>query len=396
MPLLSGYGSASAISFYGVLLPRPTQFVFFRKIPVRLALLLAGTALTTVAHADSVTIVTNPIADLVLIYDGGEGRQPWTPNRFKPYVCREKDGQCEWLFDGFLFIEYVAKSGARLCPITRRKNAVKQDWQDLMDHYFQPAESIAALDRLLGSLADRGHVPVRKRQVVITLPTPITGSNPNQITVSTEWGELDGRKLDFRQAADRLKAAQWYVDETLKRWEHEQYKHLELAGFYWVFERAWQVHQTREIGQYVRTKGSRLYWIPSWPQGRKNWPDYGFDFVYQQPNYFFHRQPTPATRLEEACQFAAGCGSSMEMEFNKDLLTKPAFLGYFDEYLQTYEKHGVWQRKPVAYYEGDGAWFAMAGSTNMAVKSRYEALADIVAKRQKKADSGFVFRQEAK
>ena len=35
----------------------------------------------------------NPIVDLVLIYDGGQGRAPWTPERFKPYVCRERDGR---------------------------------------------------------------------------------------------------------------------------------------------------------------------------------------------------------------------------------------------------------------------------------------------------------------
>lgn len=379
-----------------MMLSRLIQSVTTGRMPVLVALVLASMAFGAVVHAGQTTNVINPVTDLMLIYDGGQGRQPWTPDRFKPYVYREKDGRVEWLFDGFLFIEYIAKSGARLCPITRRRDAVKQDWQDLMDHFFQQRESLAALEALLDSLAARGHVPVRKRQVVLTLPTPLTGSDPTRIEITTDWGELDGLKLDFRESADRLKAAQWYVDETLRRWREKQYQHLELAGFYWVFERAWQVHHTRDIGDYVRARGSRLYWIPSWPQGRRNWPDYGFDFVYQQPNYFFHRQPTPATRLEEACQFAAGCGTSMEMEFNKDLLTKPAFLGYFDEYLQAYEKHRVWELKPVAYYEGAGAWFDMAGSTNAAVQRRYESLADIVAKRQQKADAGFVFTQAGK
>ena len=102
------------------------------------------------------------------------------------------------------------------------------------------------------------------------------------------------------------------------------------------------------------------------------------------------------SRLEEACLFAESCGTSMEMEFNKDLLTKPAFLVYFDEYLQAYAKHDVWEKRPVAYYEGAGAWLDMANSKDPAVSSRFKALGDIVVKRQAKADGGFIFRQDAK
>jgi hypothetical protein len=79
----------------------------------------------------------NPITDLVLIYDGAEDRMPWTVDRFRPYVYREADGKIEWLYDGFLFLDRLAKSGRRLSPITNRKDATKADWQDLMDHYLQ-------------------------------------------------------------------------------------------------------------------------------------------------------------------------------------------------------------------------------------------------------------------
>lgn len=348
------------------------------------------------APASIIPDKTNPITDLVLIYDAGPGRKPWTTEDFKPYVYREEGGKFEWLYDGFLFLDFLAPAGARLCPITHQKDATKRDWQDLMDHYFQNGQSIAALDQLLDSLAAKGHEPIRKRRVVIALPTPSTGSDPNRIVISSEWGELDGKKLDFNKTGDRQRAAQWYVDEVLKRWQEKKYKHVELAGFYWLFERAWRVHHTQEIAQYIHSKDSHLYWIPSWPQGRKNWQQYGFDFVYQQPNYFFHRHPTPANQIEEACQFAESCGTSMEMEFNKDILTKPIFLTYFDEYLQAYEKHQVWDKRPVAYYEGHGAWSDMANNNEPSVKKRYEALADIIAQRQKKADTGFIFQQDAK
>ncbi len=339
---------------------------------------------------------TNPITDLVLIYDGGQGHQPWTVDRFKPYVYREANGNFEWLFDGFLFLDPFTPSGARLCPISKRPDATKMDWQDIITHYFADGQSIAALDQLLDELEKKGHKPVRQRRVVLMLPTPITGSSPYGISIASDWGSLDGRKMDFHHEADRFQAAQWYLDEVLKRWKDKHFKHLELAGFYWLFERSWTVNHTREIGNYIHRQGGFFYWIPSWPQGRANWKELGFDFVYQQPNYFFHRKPTPSNRLEQACQFAKRCGTSMEMEFNKDLLNKPGFPTYFDEYLRAYAKHNVWEKKPVAYYEGAGAWADMAQSHDPAVKSRYKSLGDIIVKRQKQADAGFVFRQGLK
>jgi hypothetical protein len=335
----------------------------------------------------------NPIVDLVLIYDGGLGRAPWTVDRLKPYVYRQRNGQTQWLYDGFLFLEPFAKSGTRFCPLSTRKDATQRDWQEILDFYFQEGHSIAALNQLLGSLAAQGHTPLRKRKVVIMLPTPIAGSLPAQLEPSPDWGELDGQKLDFRRSPDRVRAAEWYVEQVFNRWKAKHYQHLELAGFYWLFERAWTIHAIPQISQYIKSRGSYLYWIPSWPQGRTNWSQYGFDFVYQQPNYFFHRKPTPVTRLEEACRFAETCGTTMEMEFNRDLLTKPGFPTYFDEYLEAYTKHSVWESKPVAYYEGAGAWLDMSQSTEPPVKSRFQALADIIVRRQNKADAGFVFTQ---
>ena len=351
-------------------------------------------ARTQVSATRSVPYIdrTNPITDLMLIYDAGNGRQAWASNDFKHYVYREHDRKFDWLFDGFLFIDFLAPSGARLCPITDHHNANQRDWQELIDHYFQDGTNIAALEQLLERLESEGHRPIRKRQVVITLPTPIAGSLPTKIAPSIPWGNLGGKAIDFHNSGDRVKAAQWYVDEVLRRWQSKKFKHLELAGFYWVFERAWREHQTADISRYLHAHDCALYWIPSWPQGRTNWRDYGFDFVYQQPNYFFHRRPTPFSRLEEACRFAENCGTSMEMEFNDSLFEKPEFLTYFDQYLDAYRQHHVWEKKPVAYYEGHGAFAKMAKSDNPAIKSRYNALTELVVERQKKCDGGFRFR----
>ncbi|HEV2452940.1 MAG TPA: DUF4855 domain-containing protein, partial [Verrucomicrobiae bacterium] len=46
--------------------------------------------------------------DVVLIYQGGVQRPRWTVNHFAPYVTYQdlKTGKEQWLFDGFLVIEF--------------------------------------------------------------------------------------------------------------------------------------------------------------------------------------------------------------------------------------------------------------------------------------------------
>lgn len=56
---------------------------------------------------------TNKIRDLALIYQGGVQRIDWTPDQFVPYVTHQfADGTKEWLFDGFLFLEFADGKGS--------------------------------------------------------------------------------------------------------------------------------------------------------------------------------------------------------------------------------------------------------------------------------------------
>ena len=47
------------------------------------------------------------VRDLALIYQGGSHRIEWTQDQFVPYVTHTfADGHKDWLFDGFLFLEF--------------------------------------------------------------------------------------------------------------------------------------------------------------------------------------------------------------------------------------------------------------------------------------------------
>jgi hypothetical protein len=188
--------------------------------------------------------------DMVLIYQGGTQRSAWAPGEFAPYVSTvdPRDHKEKWLFDGFLFIEYVNgkkhafEEGLNLPP------ADKQDWQDLLARNFEPGRGLAALEQTCAETEKRIGPPLRSRQVVITLPEPIEGA--------TNWGVLDGRKLNFSVPADRMAACEWHIDNALKKWQELAPRHLTLAGFYFC-----------SVPRFSREEGGELFrgpraWFP--------------------------------------------------------------------------------------------------------------------------------------
>lgn len=321
----------------------------------------------------------NPISDLVLIYDGGLHRKPWTIDQMRPYIYRENAGKTEFLFDGFLFLEiFDSVKNIEYYPGYKKNSAPKADWLSLLDTYFNDQKSLGALETILEELAKKGKTPLRKRQVVISIPTPIKGF--------TGWGELNGKALDFNKIEDQIAAEKWFVDEALQRWKAKNYKHIELVGFYWVDEDCTNYEDAMKLTkQYVSQQGKKFYWIPYWTaKGGDRWKELGFDYAYEQPNYFFNTT-IPYSRLNDACAFGAKNGLGMEMEFDYRV-SQADFKIRFDNYVKAFTENNVWKLRPVAYYEGGGAWGGMATSTNAELKKMYQTLGDIIVERQKQAD----------
>jgi hypothetical protein len=321
--------------------------------------------------------------DLVLIYQGGTQRSAWAPGEFAPYVSAAdpRDHKEKWLFDGFLFIEYVNgrkhafEEGLKLPP------ADKQDWEDLLARNFEPGQGLAALEQTCAETEKRIGRPLRPRQVVLTLPEPIEGA--------TNWGALDGRQLDFSVPADRVAAGVWHIDRALKKWRELAPSHLTLAGFYFVPERT--LGSTPRflplIAQKIHERGKLFFWIPYWQaRGAADWQQHGFDAAWQQPNYFFHPE-LPDSRLREACEFARQHGLGLEMELDGRLMSNPqTFAPRFDAYLKAFEASGVKSSSSMAYYEGGGALLRLSKSDQPDARHYYDRLAEWVLDRQRLAD----------
>ena len=321
--------------------------------------------------------------DMVLLYQGGTQRSALTPAELAPYVSAvdPRDHTEKWLFDGFLFIEYVNgkkhafEEGLNLIP------ADKQDWQDLLDRNFTPGHGLAALEQTIAETEKRLGSPLRPRQVVLTMPEPIEGA--------TNWGALNGRDLDFSIPTDRLAACVWHMEEALQRWQKLAPKHLTLAGFYFVPERTLKgnVSFLPQLARKIHDRNQKFFWIPYWwARGAGEWKEHGFDIAWQQPNYFFHPE-LPESRLQQACDFARQHGMGLEMELDGRILTKPEiFAPRFEAYLKTFEANSVKAAASIAYYEGGGTLLHLFESKEAAIRRHYDRLAQWVLDRQRMAD----------
>jgi hypothetical protein len=323
------------------------------------------------------------IADLALIYCGGEGRLAWMPDQFAPYVSFKdpRSGKESWLFDGFLFIEFCDGRGYEFVHgVVDQKSARQREWLWLLQRVFEPGHGVPALDQTCAEVEKRIGPPARRRQAVLTLPEPLFNQK--------DWGELDGRKMDFSKPDDRVAACEWYMKTALSKWRELGPKHLDLAGFYWVAEDDVNGREILpRIARAIHAEGKRFFWIPYWTaSGAADWRQLGFDVASQQPNHFM-RPEIPDARLAEACAFAKRHGMGMEIEFDERVRTAPEkFRARLLAYLSAFERNGAAAEAAIAYYEGGGEFLKLATSHDKELQQLHEQVARWVLARQQKAD----------
>lgn len=322
------------------------------------------------------------IVDLALIYHGGVHRASyeWKKELFEPYVSyTNKQNQQKWLFDGFLFLEFKDGKGRNYAPGYDKLNARKPEWTWLIDRHFEKGIAFDALNGLIAEKKKVIKAPPFKHKVVMGLPSAIHKQ--------LDWGDINGKALDFHKKEDRLAAIEWYVDEFLARFKKENYKNLQLTGFYWVDEDDRDGKGiTQEVGDYVRAKGLKFYWIPYWnASGNTKWKEMGFDFAWQQPNHFFNAT-IPDSRLQETCDLANSAHMGLEMEFDESALAgvKDSKRNRFIAYVEAFKRNGVFDQSSIAYYQGGSAFAQLLRSKDPKDNELYHMLADLIAKRKEK------------
>lgn len=322
----------------------------------------------------------NYVVDLYLVYQGTSSTIAYRREHFIPYVYSEQDNEFNWTFDGFLFLELQTESGRNF-----GSSAIKSDWDWLIDRQLKTSDvGVPALNTLLDSLHSVGKEPIRKRKVVISIPSPSSSD--------IDWGEIDGKQMDMTHDADRIKCVKWYIDKVMDEWRNCDFSELEFSGFYWLHEGETNYTTDRfilpEISRYIKSLGFHFYWIPYFGAHMgADWKQWGFDIAYQQPNYFFRHEDEewPATRLDDACQFASKYNMGLEMEIDASI-KDPMFQTRFLEYLEFFDKNKVLETAPMAHYDGRGTIYEMSVSKDTTLRNLYQTYMDAVVARQKYAD----------
>lgn len=298
--------------------------------------------------------------DLVLIYGGGAHRDvTWNKDHFKPYVTyRDESGKEHWLFDGFLFLEIVDGHKKIFATGYNGTPATKVEWKALADYYFASDNAILALNQCVGEAITRLGKPVEKRKIVIGMPEPISSL--------TNWGQADGKTLNFSNTSDRIAACVWYIDYVREHFDKAGIQNLELAGFYWIAEES---NHTRDIlsqiSEYLNDRMYAFNWIPYWnAPGYNEWKALDFNYAYLQPNYFFNEN-IPYSRLDDACRAANSYNMDLELEFDMR-----AFVGNGNrgsrlyDYMNAFRQNGMLEKKRIAYYQDCDALYSFSKATD--------------------------------
>lgn len=382
---------------------------------LRKLLLLYVIAVTTCSHkhtAEENTVQTNPppeaepsysFSDMVLCYGGSAHRKPflWDSGRFADYVsCIGKSGKEEWLFDGFLFLEFCRNDGdgIKWSYLTgyspgNNRSANKTLWQEHIDYWFKEGNGFSALEKAVSEAAARIGEAAHKRKVVISIPDPILHLHYDEPDSPTRyWGELNGKQLDFKYPEDRIAACQWFVDEVLERFERGKFKNIELEGFYYISEEiatpdeGWCYELKKldlvlpEVSSHLHKKGKKVYWIPyrhaaSYHQGGK----FGIDFVWMQPNYFWHADKYP---IEESMRWITDAGVGMEIEMDENLLSKQQdselYRMRFRKYMENAKNYRLYGKFPFTYYIGNDAFRELKHSEGIEDKKMFGEFCNFV------------------
>lgn len=331
------------------------------------------------------------ILDLVLIYQGGVQRVDWTIEEIRPYVVHtSQSNKKDWFFDGFLFLEFQDGNGYNYNPgYSGNKQARKQEWEWLANRLFEKGKAIKALNTCIAEAKSELGEPSFRHKVVIGLPEPFLDQ--------TDWGELNGVKLDFSKREDRISACKWYIDLLYKKFEESNLGHLELEGFYWVSEQmSTNKFITVGIGDYIRSKGQKFYWIPYYmSNGYSQWKDYGFDIAYLQPNYFFDKKIS-AERVRNACELAFTHNMGMEMEFDARALAdnKENYRGRLITYINTFKEKNVFKNSSIAYYEGGRSIYLFSQSSNPKDKEMLDLLHSLIVERRDRILENLIYQQD--
>lgn len=314
------------------------------------------------------------IHNLCLLYVGGEGSKAnhrYDLAKLLPLVgyvdARQQIRDC--FMDGFLMLaQYSPLLNGKSFGLDLSGGASQQeDWIALFEEYFQPNANLAALENAAAAVQSTLKLNDCQVKVVLTIPT-----------VNPQVEDWDGRGSSITKPAQQLEVTRWAMHELLQCWRKAGFKHLQLAGFYYMTEQgSWDdpvLHAfpklCRQLGPGLRSfaiPGITSSWLTEFTRA-------GFDCVSLQPSHAFWHKPLTPRRylLKLAGRIAREYGMGVEVELPYDV-EGPSGREKVYDYLEMAAIQG-WAGSFKAYFQSYNLIKTLAESTVPETRKLYDDL----------------------
>lgn len=293
---------------------------------------------------------------------------------FRASVGYIKNGKItDTLFESILllpqpnFLYNYGDSDGGLAPHT------KVVWQRYIDQ-MEFGSSLDALNEAAGEVKAATGKKDYKVEVYMSLFPPVKSV--------TNFGEVNGKNLNFSVPADRLAAVKWMIDEQIAKFKAKNYQHLKIGGFYWFPESinvASEKDLIQSVNDYIRSLNYQSMWIPYYKaEGFSDADTLKFDMAFMQANYFPGTDAPNAggiERIESAAMLTKRRGMGLCLELSS--ATKEVAISGFKEYMKFGCNPDVgFMDRNAAYYMGGGAPLVqdLCESRNAYARSAYDEL----------------------
>lgn len=306
--------------------------------------------------------------DIALVY-GDRSK----PENLLPLVAYlDEDGNIkDTLMDGFIYCSHHNLPSGSLPHLIN----YKQDWEYVLNHTFNGHAGFDKLEETVQQVKDALGIPDYKVKVYVTYLTLRDGN--------AEFGDVDGDGISENTAnpEDRKKIIDWFIDETMRRFDEKGYKNLEFDGFYWVNESVvWEKDDSQiitEVADATHAKGHNFLWIPYYKANRFfTGYELGFDIVCMQPNVVFTTD-APLWRFDSTAAMTKARKMCVEIEHSYQALADPAFARTYMMYLLYGVTTGYMDAIHI-YYDDVDNFSKMAVSESPLCRMQYDATYDFI------------------
>lgn len=317
---------------------------------------------------------TGGIHNLCLLYTGGQetaGIHRYHIDQLRPlaaYISEAGVIQDQFM-DGFLLLAQYSPllNGRAYAADLKGPPSLQEDWNALFNEYFHDNCNLPALDNCAGEITRQ--LPTESRglslKVVLAIPTPDQRC--------TNWDQKGWSLADSR---GRIDAIEWAMQDLSSRWQRAGFKHLQLAGFYYMDEQgAWNDPVMQAFTVLCRNYGVGSFAIPgissAWITEFKR---AGFGGVALQSSHAFRDMPgcPPGYLLKCAANIAREFKMGMEVELPYNVM-QPGGREKLREYLDMAVIQG-WAGAFKAYFQSYNLIYDLAASPDPDSRQLYDDL----------------------